>query len=76
MSNKARHADKNGRWKGIPFEIEPLIITSFLLGLSPYIISVRIRISYKDKISPNRIRNFLKSKGISWRDWKKHRDLN
>jgi hypothetical protein len=76
VSNKARYNQKNGRWKGIPFEIEPLIITSFLLGLSPYIISVRIRISYKDKISPNRIRNFLKSKNINWREWKKYRDLN
>ena len=76
MSNKSRIGQKNGRWKGIPFNIESLITTSFLLGMSPYIISVRIHMSYKIKISPNRIRNFLKSKGINWHDWKKYRDLN
>ena len=76
MSNKSRIGQKNGRWKGIPFNIESLITTSFLLGMSPYIISVRIHMSYKIKISPHRIRNFLKSKGINWHDWKKYRDLN
>ena len=33
--------------------IESLITTSFLLGLSPYIISVRINMSHKIRISPN-----------------------
>jgi hypothetical protein len=71
-NNKARIGNKNGRYKGIPSGIDIYIISGFLIGLSPYILSVRINIGHKIKISPNRIRTFLKSKGIDWRNWKKN----
>jgi len=76
VNTKARQGSKNGRWKGIPFNIEPMIITGFLIGLSPYVLSCRINISYKIKISPNRIRNFLKYKSIDWRKWKENGKKN
>ena len=71
-NKKARIGPLNGRYKRIPIGIELYIISGFLIGLSPYILSVRIWIGHKEKISPNRIRNFLKSKNINWRDWKKN----
>jgi hypothetical protein len=73
---KARNGSQNGKWKGIPFYIQPMIITGFLIGLSPYVLSCRINISYKIKISPNRIRNFLKYKSIDWRKWKENGKKN
>jgi hypothetical protein len=76
VKTKARNGIKNGRWKGIPLNLEVMIITGFLIGLSPYILSCRIKISHKIMISPNRIRNFLKYKGINWRDWKKNGEKN
>ena len=76
MNTKARNGSQNGRWKGIPIELETMIITGFLIGLSPYILSCRINYSYKNKISPNRIRNFLKNKGINWKKWKENGEKN
>jgi hypothetical protein len=74
--SKSRKGSQNGRWKGIPINIETMIITGFLIGLSPYILSCRINISYKIKISPNRIRNFLKYKNIDWKKWKQNGEKN
>ena len=76
MNKKARNGPKNGKWKGVPIELETMIITGFLIGLSPYILSCRIKVSYKIKISPNRIRNFLKQKEIDWRNWKENGQKN
>jgi hypothetical protein len=76
MNNKARNSYKNGRYKGIPKNLEIFIISGFLIGLSPYVLSIRIRINNKIKISPNRIRNFLRDYGINWRDWKKNGQIN
>lgn len=76
MKSKARNGIKNGRWKGIPINLEPMIITGFLIGLSPYILSCRIKISHKINISPNRIRNFLKDKEINWKKWKENGEKN
>lgn len=75
-NKKARIGPQNGRWKGIPVGIDLYIISGFLIGLSPYVLSIRIRISYGNYISPNRIRNFLKSKDIDWRDWKQNGKKN
>jgi hypothetical protein len=76
VNKKARNGHQNGRWKGIPIELETMIITGFLIGLSPYILSCRIKVSYKIKISPNRIRNFLKQKGIDCKSWKENGEKN
>jgi hypothetical protein len=76
VNKKARNGNKNGRWKGIPLYLEQMIITGFLIGLSPYILSRRIKFSYKENISPNRVRNFLKNKGINWKKWKENGEKN
>lgn len=76
MNKKARNGSQNGKWKGVPDHLEPMIITGFLIGLSPYILSCRIMISHEMKISPNRIRNFLKYKGINWKKWKEYGEKN
>jgi hypothetical protein len=76
VKTKARNGITNGRWKGIPLDLETMIITGFLIGLSPYILSCRIKISHKIKISPNRIRNFLTYKGINWKKWKENGEKN
>jgi hypothetical protein len=76
VKTKARNGEKNGRWRGIPIDLETMIITGFLIGLSPYILSCRIKISHKIIISPNRIRNFLKYKGINWREWRENGKKN
>ena len=76
MNKKARNGPQNGRWKGIPIYLESMIITGFLIGLSPYILSCRIKVSYKIKVSPNRIRNFLKQKGIDCKSWKENGEKN
>ena len=76
MKTKARNGVVNGRWKGIPLNLEIMIITGFLIGLSPYILSCRIKISHKVIISPNRIRNFLTYKGINWKQWRENGEKN
>lgn len=76
MNKKARNGSKNGRWKGIPIDLETMIITGFLIGLSPYILSCRIKVSYKINVSPNRIRNFLKDKGIDYKKWREYGQKN
>jgi hypothetical protein len=76
VKTKARNGIANGRWKGIPLNLEVMIITGFLIGLSPYILSCRIKISHKVIISPNRIRNFLTYKGINWKKWRENGQKN
>jgi hypothetical protein len=76
VKTKARNAIANGRWKGIPLNLEVMIITGFLIGLSPYILSCRIKISHKVIISPNRIRNFLTYRGINWKQWRENGEKN
>lgn len=76
MSNKARCGIKNGRYKGLSINLQTFVLSGHLIGLSPYILSIRIKINHNIKVSPNRIRNFLRDYGINWRDWKRNGEIN
>ena len=76
MNNKARYGIKNGRYKGLSINLQTFVLTGHLIGLSPYILSVRIKLNHNIKVSPNRIRNFLRDYGVNWRDWKQNGKIN
>lgn len=71
-SNKARCSESNGRYKGLPQRYVHLVVSGHLIGLSPYVLSVRIRVHYGERVSPNRVRNYLRDSGINWREWKEN----